>query len=219
MATQQDQAADALRELILGGVLGAGSRVTEIALAERLGLSRTPVRHALTVAARQGWLSRCGSRGYRVSGFSIDDMRDALDVRGILEGVAVRTVAEQGLAASVRQALAQCLVEGDRLLADGAAGEAAFLEMDVRLHALLVKAARNPALDQLLAPNVHAVAAEALALQALPPAVRREALRYAHRQHHALARALEDGDSVRAEALMREHLHAARECLDWRPGP
>ncbi|TWC65129.1 GntR family transcriptional regulator [Herbaspirillum sp. SJZ099] len=211
MATQQDQAADALRELILGGVLGAGSRVTETALAERLGLSRTPVRHALTVAARQGWLSRCGSRGYRVSGFSIDDMRDALDVRGILEGVAVRTVAEQGLA--------QCLAEGDRLLADGAAGEAAFLEMDVRLHALLVKAARNPALDQLLAPNVHAVAAEALALQALPPAVRREELRYAHRQHHALARALEDGDSVRAEALMREHLHAARECLDWRPGP
>lgn len=215
MATQQQQAAHALRELILSGELAAGARVTEVALAERLGLSRTPVRHALTVVESQGLLDRSTARGYTVSSFSAADIEGALAVRGILEGLAVRTLAERGCPASLREALAQCLAAGDRALATPSlaeADEAAFLETDLCFHTLLAQAAHNHALDHLLAQQAVLPLADALPLrQSLKAAQlpRREQLQYLQRQHHALVAAVDERDGARAEALMREHLHAA----------
>src|SRR5512144_419492 len=102
-----------LRELILSGELQAGQRVAEIPVSERLGVSRTPVREALTVLAQEGLLDVAGKRGYQVKAFSAKDIADAVDVRGVLEGTAARLVAEAGPSPELLAALEACIAEGE----------------------------------------------------------------------------------------------------------
>src|SRR5438552_2680176 len=66
MNTQQARALVRIREMILQGKLCAGQRVAEAPLAERLGMSRTPVRQALPVLAQEGLLVEHETRGYVV---------------------------------------------------------------------------------------------------------------------------------------------------------
>ena len=85
-----------LREMILRGELAPGERLAEVALAERLGVSRTPIRQALPALAREGLLAAAGRRGYVVRSFSPQDVIDAIETRGLLEGLAARRIAERG---------------------------------------------------------------------------------------------------------------------------
>src|SRR5262245_36169077 len=106
-----------LREMILRGDLAPGERLAEIALAERLGVSRTPIRQALPALAREGLLSAAGRRGYVVRSFSPEEVLDAIETRGVLEGLAARRVAERGTSPELIQSLKGCLAEGDAILA------------------------------------------------------------------------------------------------------
>ncbi|SMR00244.1 GntR family transcriptional regulator [Xanthomonas fragariae] len=90
------QAVQQLRELILCGTFAPGERITEAALAERLSISRTPIRQALPALCQEGLLVQAGSRGYAVRRFSQQESLDALAVRALMEGMAARAVAEQG---------------------------------------------------------------------------------------------------------------------------
>jgi GntR family transcriptional regulator of vanillate catabolism len=87
--------------------------------------------------------------------------------------------------------------------------------MNRRFHMLIARESRNPALAHSLALNdgFPFAAAGALAFQEPPSRFQYKTLNYAHMQHHAIATALEDGDSVRAEALMREHTNVSKESL------
>src|SRR5205814_7073708 len=92
MNSHQTRAIVRIREMILRGELAAGARVAEAPLAQLLGMSRTPVRQALPVLAQEGLLGEHETRGYVVRGFSSADILDAVDLRGGLEGLAVRGV-------------------------------------------------------------------------------------------------------------------------------
>ncbi|MEA0634218.1 GntR family transcriptional regulator, partial [Xanthomonas campestris pv. campestris] len=63
------QAVQQLRELILCGTFAPGERITEAALAERLAISRTPIRQALPALCQEGLLVQAGNRGYAVRRF------------------------------------------------------------------------------------------------------------------------------------------------------
>ncbi|MGH6989772.1 MAG: GntR family transcriptional regulator, partial [Stellaceae bacterium] len=146
MPTHQDRAVVQIRELILRGDLAPGERVTEEGLAERLRMSRTPVRACLPALAREGLLTPSETRGYFVRAFSQQDVIDAIDLRGLLEGMAARIVAEHGIAPSVRRALESCLAEGDRIFdktgfEDGEGP--AYAAMNTRFHAIIVEAANS----------------------------------------------------------------------------
>ena len=64
MSSQLDQVLVDLRQWILNGELRPGERLAELPLAERLGVSRTPVRHAMTLLEAEGLLEPSSSRGY-----------------------------------------------------------------------------------------------------------------------------------------------------------
>src|SRR3954466_16039643 len=100
MNNQQTKALVRIREMILQGKLSAGQRVAEAPLAERLGMSRTPVRQALPVLAQEGLLVEHGTRGYVVKTISTADILDAIDLRGVMEGLAARRLAERGVSRS-----------------------------------------------------------------------------------------------------------------------
>src|SRR5262249_19611471 len=111
--THQARVIVQLRELILRGELAPGERVGEAALAERLGVSRTAIRQALALLAQEGLLQAADTRGYFVRSFSAQEVLDAIDVRGVLEGLAARVVAERGAPRGLVRQLEDCLRDGD----------------------------------------------------------------------------------------------------------
>ncbi|KAG1246519.1 hypothetical protein G6F65_020641 [Rhizopus arrhizus] len=90
MAAQIDKVISELRDMVLSGALQPGERIVELQFSARLGVSRTPLRIALPELEKEGLLERLPSRGFRVRSFTVDEIGDAVDVRGVLEGMAAR---------------------------------------------------------------------------------------------------------------------------------
>src|SRR4051812_39499413 len=78
-SSQTTKATLGVRELVFDGELGPGERVQEIALAERLGVSRTPLRIALSTLAHEGLLEPLGGGGFVVRTFTREDIADAIE--------------------------------------------------------------------------------------------------------------------------------------------
>ena len=85
--TTQQTIVQTLREKILAGELSPGQRLVEAQLAQWLGVSRTPLRYALSVLSSEGLLDRSGGRGYVVRRFSVRDVLNAIDVFRSIESL------------------------------------------------------------------------------------------------------------------------------------
>ena len=217
-ASQTVKAQLRLRELILGGDLVAGDRVTELALVDRLGVSRTPVRAALLALQDEGLLEPLPGGGCAVKAFSEAQIRDAIEVRGTLEGLAARLAAERGVAPSLLAQAAQTLARIDALLAAPALTERSFsgyVDDNARFHALLASMADSEAVqrqtERAAAQPFASPSAFVMAATAGPQA--RDQLVVAQAQHHAVLEAIERREGARAEALMREHSRIAHRNL------
>ncbi|MFL6687138.1 GntR family transcriptional regulator, partial [Paraburkholderia graminis] len=148
--TTQQAIVQTLREKILAGELSPGQRLVEAQLAQWLGVSRTPLRYALSVLSSEGLLDRSGARGYVVRRFSVRDVLNAIDVRGVLEGLAARSVAEGGVGAALAAALDDCLREGDEIFRNGQlkpGDDVRYADMNGRFHSLIIEAAQNAAVS------------------------------------------------------------------------
>jgi GntR family transcriptional regulator of vanillate catabolism len=219
VSTQLSEAIVRLREMILRGELVPGQRLAEAPIAEQLGMSRTPVRQALPLLAQEGLLIEHGTRGYVVRAFTPRDVIDAIDIRGVLEGIAARRVAEQGASKAFIRELRACLHAGDELLRKRrleASDEAPYAEMNTRFHSSILREAGSVILSEALERNsrVPFAGPQALAFDRTNLERMYEVLFQAHRQHHAIVEALEHGESGRAEALMREHANSPKESLN-----
>ncbi|HTB65238.1 MAG TPA: GntR family transcriptional regulator [Steroidobacteraceae bacterium] len=217
--TQLARATVSIREMILRGRLQGGQRVAEAMLAEALGMSRTPIRQALPLLAREGLLVESGTRGYVVRTFTRSDILDAIDVRGLLEGFAARRIAERGAAPVFLAQLRECLQEGDRIFAKGhlvESDEAAYGAMNGRFHALIIEAADSSvtadAIERIA--SIPFAAAAAIAFDASDLDSMFDALWIAHQQHHAVFDALGTGQATRVEFLMREHVNTVKTSIN-----
>ena len=85
----RDVVFNTLRQAILKGELKPGERLLEIALAERLGVSRTPVREAMRKLEQEGLVVMIPRRGAQVASITEKDLNDVLEVRIALENVAI----------------------------------------------------------------------------------------------------------------------------------
>jgi GntR family transcriptional regulator of vanillate catabolism len=207
-----------IRELILDGSLPAGSRVAEAAIAERLGVSRTPVRNALPALATEGLLEPAGKRGFAVRGFTVEDSFRATEMRCLLEGYAAREIAARGPSEELIAELRACLAEGDRIFEGGELAEDApyhYSLMNQRFHRLIVEASDNHLLTDLI-HRVYAVPFAAPGVVAFNNAEREEVfaiLSSGQHHHHAIVDAIEARQPDLAEALMRAHSSVARRSL------
>lgn len=207
-----------LRARIFSGALRPNDRLAEIPLAETLDMSRTPVRLALAALEKEGLVVPAPGGGFLVRTFSVREIDDAIAVRGQLEGMAARLVAEHGVPRGLSRTLRDALEAGDRALAgDGldAAALDAYAAMNTTLHAAILEAAGNAALARAMAVIDALPFASASALVPSPGSApaRRHLLTYAHEQHHRLVEALESGQGSRAEAIATEHADNARRNL------
>ncbi|MBJ8438896.1 GntR family transcriptional regulator [Acinetobacter lactucae] len=200
-----------LRKMIISGELEGGARIAEIPTAELLGVSRQPVRIAFRLLEQEGLLIKNPTRGYTVREISEQLVHDALEVRGVLEGLAAKTLAEQGLSEEQKKTLQHCIQETEKLFNDkdefGDVELERYHHFNVIFHDTIIEGAQNVALIQALAKNNQLPMASAQAItydqnQALSEYRR---LHYAHLQHCSIFDALVNRQAGRAETLMREH--------------
>ncbi len=199
-----------LRRWLAEGRYPAGSRLAEETVAQDLGVSRTPVRLAFRTLAQEGLLESAGKRGYVVRAFSADDVRCAVEVRGVLEGLAARRLCERGLDAATRALFEQCLADGDAVLARGrleADDVARWSALNARFHDALVAGAGSRVVADAIARNDHLPFASAGSITFEVDALERETtkLQVAQLQHRLIVDAMLAREGARVEALVREH--------------
>ena len=187
-------------EAIDGGVFRPGDRLVESDLAERFGVSRTPVREALQRLETQSMLARDG-RSLIVASLDHNQLAELYVVRAELEGLAARLAAKHATPEEIR--VLRGMVEDDRaLLGDPDAMSRA----NRRFHKQIHLASHNRYLVQQL-DLVHRSMA-LLATTSLA-AVGRSAAAMA--EHDAIVRAIEAGDGEAAQAALRAHISKAFE--------
>ena len=199
-----------LRKQLIDGLYPSGSRVAEATVAATLGVSRTPVRLAFRTLEQEGLLHKQGKRGLVVRGFSEADVLCALEVRGALEGLAARRLAERGLPAAVGTMLQDCIDRGRDVLAKGhlvVDDIGRWSALNQNFHHGVIDAAGSPVIGDAIARNNHLPFASADSITLDANALEREfdKLRMAQWQHELVLDALRQRESARVEMLMREH--------------
>lgn len=200
----------ALRQLIVDGRYPPGTRLAEIPVAEALGVSRTPVRLAFRTLEQEGLLQKSGKRGLEVRAFTEADVLCAVEVRGALEGLAARRLAEAGAGPALLARLQDCLAEGESVLAAGTLNEAAvarWARLNQVFHGAIVEGTGSRVIADAIARNNHLPFASADSITLDRRALDREfrKLQMAQLQHRLIVEALQRRESARVETLMREH--------------
>lgn len=206
--TQITRALLSLREQLLSGEFKAGDRMSELRLVDRLGVSRTPLRLALASLEHEGLLRSLPGGGYVVREFTRADIRDAIELRGVLEGTAARFAAERGASRRDIRALRSINESVEPLvhLADYESFEH-YVALNELFHARLLKMADSPLLERTLEGvlSLPFASPSALVLQHAQLPESREILIIAHRQHLWLVDAIERREGARADSIAREH--------------
>jgi DNA-binding GntR family transcriptional regulator len=192
-----------LRELVLTGEIAPGERVNEVGLAQRLGISRGPLREAIRHLASEGLLVLTPNRGAHVPVADDDGVRALFELRSALESAAARLAAARRTEADLAA-----------MRAASAASRAAFAtgefpyRLDLAFHTALMAAARSP----LVAEQVRLAQQRVILLRAT------KEVAFSHERasmddHDVLIEAIEAGDGDRAAAVMAEHLARVRDQL------
>ncbi|MEX0954926.1 MAG: GntR family transcriptional regulator [Rhizobiaceae bacterium] len=208
-----------LRDKIMRGELHGGMRLFEVSVADQLEISRTPVREAMSRLTEEGLLERVRSGGFVVRTFSLADVTDAIELRGVLEGTAARLAAERGVPAHDMERL-----KGIVAKLDDCFGELpedvdfeGYAELNARFHHELARLSGS----EMVCREVERITRLPFASPSafLPDeaniAAFRRSLQMAQEQHHTIAAAIEAREGFRAESTAREHARAARRNLDY----
>ena len=185
-------------DAIDGGELTGGARLVETELAQRFGVSRTPVREALKRLEAQG-VAAVEGRRLVVATLDHDQLGELYEVRGVVEGLAARLAARH--AAPEEIAVLRGMVEADRGLADRP-GELA--QANKRFHRQMHRASHNRYLNRMLQDMRRSLALLSSTSLAVPG---RGVESIA--EHDTLIRAIEARDEDAAEAAARQHISNA----------
>lgn len=215
--SQFDKALLSLRSLILAGEFPANTRLPEIALAERLDISRTPLRQAMARLVEERVLEQIETGGCRVASFTMTDILDAIEIRGVIEATAARLAAERGGAPDLLAEADLTLCHLDKVVSrDGDIDFDAYVLHNGEFHRLIAALAGSRMIErEVERVNRLPLASPSAFLhghESIPDF--QESLCRAQHQHHAILSAIKAREGARAEALVREHARLARENLE-----
>lgn len=208
--TAQAYARDSIRDAIFSGELVAGDRLVQSALAERLGVSTTPVREALRELATEGLVRVDAHHGAEVRGINAVELREIYEMRVLLEPEVIRRAVPRMSPAAIDKATQlQHQIAGDVTIAERAV-------LNRRFHRVFLDACDSRLLAQTVAQLQDKYAAYNVAIE------HRDLGRHerANGEHEAILKAARDRDVEAATAAILHHitapLYMARE-LDDRP--
>jgi DNA-binding GntR family transcriptional regulator len=197
------QAVRALRGAIITGELEPGQVYSARALAERLGVSVTPVREAMVDLASEGLVAPVRNRGFKVTLLSPDDLDEILQLRMLVEVPIMGEVAGRQTTAADRAGLSEICTEIEQSAAGG--DLAGFLEADRRFHGRLVGLFGNERIT-LLVGQLR----DQTRLYGLSRLVKEGKLQESAAEHAAILAAVASGNREQAERLTRRHLGHTR---------
>lgn len=195
----RDVVFNTLREAILRGDLEPGERLMEIALANKLGVSRTPIREAIRKLELEGLVVMIPRRGAEVAQITEKDLKDVLEVRTSLEaltaGLACRRMTPERLLEleDALKAFEVSVKRGD--LTDMA-------QKDVNFHDVIFAATNNARLIQIL-NNLR----EQMYRYRLEYLKDSESHQKLLREHRMLLTAIREGDKEKAQAVITDHIY------------
>lgn len=143
----RDVVFNTLREAILHGTIEPGERLMEIHLAKELGVSRTPIREAIRKLELEGLVSMTPRKGAVVASITEQDLRDVLEVRDVLEQLAMELACNKMTAEGIAQ-LKSAMAEFRNAIHSG--DTAVIAKKDVKFHDIIYAATGNNRLIQLL---------------------------------------------------------------------
>ena len=208
-----------MRELILRGAFRPGERLREVPLATRLNVSRTPLRLVLDRLAQEGLLKPRPTGGFVASEFTVEDIRDAIEIRGVLEGAAARLAAERPKRPEDVATLVDCIAALDALVRETPTDIeffARYIDLNGQFHAHVLEMAKSAMLSRSMEHvlTLPFASPNAFFLSETETQEGRETIVLSQAHHRAIAQAIVDGEGARAEALAREHSRLARTNLE-----
>jgi DNA-binding GntR family transcriptional regulator len=201
-----DEAYAHLRDLILANVFQAGQKLVDRELADRLGVSRTPVREALCRLAMTGLVEKRVRHGYRVVQFSAEQVSDLYEFRAMLEAHAVKLAVQNAQKSHLRE-FERILTELQKLSASPG-DSATAVALDLRIHDLIAEASGNESLHKAIR-NVMDKVMCFISMEIFDKA----SLVAAHREHKALLSEILAKNADGAVKLIRKHISGAQESL------
>lgn len=187
-----------LRSAILKGELKPGERLMELQLAEKLGVSRTPIREAIRMLQQEGLAITIPRRGAEVARMTEKDMEDVLQIRSVLEEMAAKVSCSKITDQELKE-LHIAMIEFDEQTKGDNVVELA--KADEVFHDIIYKAADNPKLLVLLnnlREQMYRYRTEYL----------KDKERYSQliQEHHEIVHALEARDENQVARIVRRHL-------------
>src|SRR3954469_12400367 len=199
--TRSERLVEQLRLDIVRGTLPGGTRLIEESLAERYGVSRTPVREALRLLARESLLSYAPRAGYTVRSIDLDEMDDLYVIRCAIEEQSASKIAASG-AKGILHNLMEYWGEMPESVAQG---DVNLVHADEHFHESLAAAAGSPVLPSMLQQingRLHV-----LRIRDFIDPVR---VRMTFEQHAGILHALLAGDQRLAVARLQAHILESR---------
>lgn len=198
-----DQVYARILEAITDRSLPPGHRIRQNELAEKLGVSRQPVSHALHLLHRQGLVAESGRRGFEVTRLDPERIRQLYEVRGAIDALAARLAAGRAKSDASGRAQLDAALQAGRTI-DKNTPLARLIALDVDFHSAIYRLAGNPAIEEMIAPQwPHMRRSMATVLAELDY---RES---AWAEHEAIAAQILAGNARAAEAAALAHAQTA----------
>lgn len=188
-----------LRQAILHGELKPGERLMEIHLAERLGVSRTPIREAIRKLELEGLVVMIPRRGAMVASITEKDLKDVLEVRLTLEILAGEVACER-ITPELLEELRRAGEEFERLQETGDVNRLAVA--DVSFHEIIYAATGNARLINIL-NNLR----EQMYRYRLEYLKDKDSHERLNREHQSIYTGIKNGDRKAVSAAVSEHIH------------
>jgi len=205
-----DQVYERILAAITDRTLLPGQRIRQNELAEKLGVSRQPVSHALHLLHRQGLVAESGRRGFEVAALDPQRIRQLYEVRGAIDALAARLAAGRvKMDANGRADLEAALHAGRAI--DRKTSLAELIALDVDFHRAIYRLSGNPAIEEMIAPQwPHMRRSMATVLAEL------DYRTSAWAEHETIAARIFAGDARTAESAALAHAVAAGQMTEAR---
>lgn len=215
--TQSQKVLIQLRDMIFSGELTAHQKLSQNDLAQRLGVSRMPIRNALIALEASNLITYKPNSGYVVRRFTAEDLQNAFEVRAALEGVACRQAAERGLTPDMEARLNRIIDDTARLLEPGDWSPeicTSWVDLNLEFHGTIYAASGNrtirTAMDVTEVPFTDRIRQLWFNFDIVSAALQ---------DHRQLLWTIANRKTVRAEFVAREHIYTTtRQIVDrWLP--
>lgn len=194
-----DQVYARILEGIADHSLPPGHRIRQNELADRLGVSRQPVSHALHLLHRQGLVAESGRKGFEVTRLDPVRIRQLYEVRSAIDALAARLAAGRATRDPQARAALEAALDAGRSI-DDTTPLATLIARDVDFHRAIYRLSGNPAIEEMIAPQwPHMRRSMATVLGELDYRVS------AWSEHETIGAHILQGDADTAEAAARAH--------------